>query len=88
MLALLRLFIVYNYFYIIPFTFQLRVIAYDTLCPINKATADVTINVIRDNAGPVYRPSTSYQVTIPETLDVGSIFISVDAIDADGVRVI
>ena len=60
-------------------------IEYDTAYPNAQDTADVTITVVRDATGPIFQPSATYQVTIPETLEIGSVAIDTNAIDQDGV---
>ena len=62
---------------------QLRVIAYDTAYPTNRATSDVIISVARDEFGPVFTPSATYEITIPETTSIGSQVITVLAVDQD-----
>ena len=66
------------------FTLQLRVIGYDSLTPYQRATADVTISVLRNVNSPLFQPD-NYQDTIPEDLEVGSSILKVTATDADNV---
>ena len=69
------------------FFLQLEIIVYDTSYPTVRDTSTVLISVIRDEAGPVFTPSATYQVTIPETTDIGSSILDVNAFDQDGVSV-
>ena len=62
---------------------QLRLIAYDSAYPTNRATADVFISVTRDEFGPVFQPSATYQITIPESTAIGNNIITVLAVDQD-----
>ncbi|KAK3089813.1 hypothetical protein FSP39_006721 [Pinctada imbricata] len=64
-------------------SYTLRVVAYDTAYPANRATADVFISVTRDEFGPVFQPSATYQITIPESTSIGSNVITVLAVDQD-----
>ena len=58
---------------------------YDTAYPDAKDYSEVIITVIRDESGPIFRPSATYQITIPDTTPIGSSIIAVDAIDPDNV---
>ncbi|GFR89571.1 protocadherin Fat 4 [Elysia marginata] len=62
--------------------FTLRVEAKDGGNPAETAVALVTINVLRNLFAPVF-VETSYEVTIFETRDLGSSFLTVRATDAD-----
>ncbi|KAL5018737.1 hypothetical protein ScPMuIL_004459 [Solemya velum] len=64
-------------------SYTLRVIAYDTAYPSARATTDVQINVIRDPNAPIFIPSATYEITIPDSQSIGSSFISVSANDQD-----
>ena len=64
---------------------QLTVIVYDTAYPNAQDTADVTITVVRHATGPIFQPSATNQVTITETMEIGSVAINTNAIDQDGV---
>lgn len=65
---------------------QLEILVYDTAYPDAKDYSEVVISVIRDESGPIFRPSATYQITIPETTAIGNNFIDVEAIDPDNVR--
>ena len=58
---------------------------YDSAYPNAQDTADVVISVIRDEQGPIFQPSATYQITIPETTPIGNEVLTVNAIDPDGV---
>ena len=64
---------------------QLRLVVYDSAYPSARDTCDVLISVLRDESGPIFQPSATYQITIPETTPIGSEVLNVDAIDPDGV---
>lgn len=67
--------------------FQLTVVAFDNAYANNRATADVTIEVIRNENGPIFTPSATYEVTVSEEAALGSLIEVVTAIDRDeGVR--
>ena len=59
-------------------------IGYDSLTPNQRATADVTITVLRNVNSPLFQPD-NYQQTIPEDLTVGASILQVTATDADNV---
>ncbi|KAJ8318063.1 hypothetical protein KUTeg_003154 [Tegillarca granosa] len=63
--------------------FTLRVIGYDTAYPSNQATTDVFISVTRNQFGPEFRPSATYETTIPDTTPIGNVVLNVLAIDQD-----
>lgn len=67
---------------------QLRLIVYDSAYPNARDTSDVVISVFRDESGPIFQPSATYQITIPETTPIGNEVLDVDAIDPDGVSFI
>ena len=67
------------------FYLQLRLIVYDSAYPNAQDTSDVVITVLRDEQGPIFQPSATYQITIPETTPIGNEILEVNAIDADGV---
>ena len=66
------------------FLLQLRVVAYDSSNPSQKATALVTISVSRNEYGPSFSEST-YAVVGPESVQLGTIVATVQATDKDGV---
>ena len=65
------------------FYFQLRVVAYDSVYPSNRDTADVTISVTRNERAPIFSLP-SYSQTIPDTFSLGQSILDVRATDADG----
>ena len=62
---------------------QLRVVAYDDAYAGTRATADVTIEVVRNENGPIFQPSATYQVTVSEEIQLGSLVQAVTAVDRD-----
>ena len=67
------------------FYFQLRIIAYDSSNPNQKATALVSISVTRNENGPVFAKRT-YRVDATESMELGARIVQVNATDKDGVR--
>ena len=63
---------------------QLRIIAYDSANPGQRATSLVTISVTRNENGPIFGRS-AYNVAVPESLELGAFVIQVNASDMDGV---
>lgn len=66
--------------------FQLRVQAYDTAFPNMRASEDVVIFVNLNPSTPVFAEG-EYRITIPETYPINSMLLTVNASDADGVRI-
>ena len=66
------------------FLLQLRVEAYDSSNPSQKATALVSISVSRNEYGPSFSQST-YAVEGPENVQLGVRVATVNATDKDGV---
>ena len=64
--------------------FQLRIVAYDSANPAQKATALVTIAVTRNENAPRFRQN-RYTLSMVETAALGSSVQQVEATDADGV---
>ncbi|GFN78435.1 protocadherin fat 4, partial [Plakobranchus ocellatus] len=64
-------------------SYTLRVIAYDSAYASNRATADVTIRVLRNVNGPIFVPSATYEVTVSETTSIGTGLLTVLAQDRD-----
>ncbi|XP_035826838.1 protocadherin Fat 4-like [Aplysia californica] len=60
-----------------------QVVAYDSLDPDRRTTADVTVLVTRNPSGPSFL-SDPYEVTIGEGFPLGDIVINTTAIDSDG----
>ncbi|KAH3873284.1 hypothetical protein DPMN_036516 [Dreissena polymorpha] len=50
-----------------------------------RDVSQVIITVLRDESGPIFQPSATYQVTIPETTPIGNNVIVVTAVDPDNV---
>ena len=65
---------------------QARFIAYDSVNPSQVARSELIINVLRNQNGPVFSPS-QYQETIADTYEVGSVVLTVSAVDSDGVSI-
>ena len=61
-----------------------RLEAYDSAYPLNRARADLTIQVGRNQFGPVFSP-TRYERTISENYPLGSDVVQLTATDSDGV---
>lgn len=61
----------------------MRVVAYDSVYPSNRDTADVTISVTRNERAPIFSLP-SYSQTIPDTFSLGQSILDVRATDADG----
>ena len=59
-------------------------IVFDSVYPENRATSDVTINVIRNPSGPAFLLP-QYVVVIPDSYQLGRNITQVAAIDSDGV---
>ncbi|KAL3878042.1 hypothetical protein ACJMK2_035678, partial [Sinanodonta woodiana] len=64
----------------------LRVRSYDTAFTDQTATATAILNIRRNERAPVFQ-NTTYEVTINETIAVGSCILMVTAVDGDGDRV-
>ena len=62
---------------------QLNIVAYDSAYPEKEATATVTIAVLRNQNGPTFIPSSTYEKTIVEGAPVGGEIITVKAQDLD-----
>ena len=60
-------------------------IGYDSAAPLQQATSEVFITVIRNQNPPIFR-NEPYQVTISDTQAIGSSIIRITAEDADNVR--
>lgn len=73
---------IHDYKYLLS---QLEIIVYDSVYPSARDTSTVLISVARDVNGPIFQPSATYQITIPETTAVSRIIIDVNATDPDGV---
>ena len=58
-------------------------VAYDNAYASTRATADVTIEVTRNENGPIFQPSATYQVTVSEELQLGALVQTVTAVDRD-----
>ena len=58
-------------------------IAYDSAYASNRATADVTIRVLRNVNGPIFVPSATYEITVSETTSIGTGLVTVLAQDRD-----
>lgn len=74
----LLLFTIYNSI------FQLRVIAYDSVYPNNKATSTVTIAVQRNLFAPQFN-NQPYATTVDEIIPLGTSIITINATDPEGV---
>ncbi|KAH3873274.1 hypothetical protein DPMN_036505 [Dreissena polymorpha] len=66
--------------------FQAQFGAYDSLNPVQRARAALTIRVLRNQNTPVFNPS-AYLQTIADTYEIGADVITLTATDADGVRI-
>ncbi|KAL8559117.1 hypothetical protein ACOMHN_046165 [Nucella lapillus] len=64
-------------------SYTLTVVAYDNAYASTRATADVTIEVVRNENGPVFQPSATYQVTVPDEITLGALVLTVTAVDRD-----
>ncbi|XP_041364043.1 protocadherin Fat 4-like [Gigantopelta aegis] len=64
-------------------SYTLKIVAYDDAYPYTQATSDVTVTVIRNENGPVFIPSATYERTISEDVIIGTSVVSVSAIDRD-----
>ena len=62
---------------------DLTVVAFDNAYAFTRATADVTIEVTRNENGPIFQPSATYQVTVSEELALGALVETVTAVDRD-----
>ena len=62
---------------------QLTVVAYDNAYASTRATADVTLEVTRNENGPIFQPSATYQVIVSEELALGALVETVTAVDRD-----
>lgn len=58
-------------------------VAYDSVYPNNRDTADVTISITRNERSPIFSLP-SYEQTIPDTFSLGQRVLDVTATDADG----
>ena len=58
-------------------------VAYDNAYASTRATADVTIEVTRNENVPIFQPSATYQVTVSEELQLGALVQTVTAVDRD-----
>ncbi|XP_062579030.1 protocadherin Fat 3-like [Saccostrea cucullata] len=64
-------------------TYTLRVVAYDSLYPRLKATADVIISVTRNPFAPSFSPSADYSATVQENVTLGYSVLDINATDVD-----
>ncbi|XP_076458561.1 protocadherin Fat 4-like [Babylonia areolata] len=64
-------------------SYTLRCVAYDNAYASTRATAEVTIEVVRNENGPIFQPSATYQVTVSEQIALGTVVQTVTAIDRD-----
>ncbi|XP_062607122.1 protocadherin Fat 4-like, partial [Saccostrea cucullata] len=64
-------------------TYTLRVVAYDSLFPRLKATADVIISVTRNPFAPSFSPSADYSATVQENVTLGYAVLDINATDVD-----
>ena len=67
-------------------SYTLRIQAYDTVYPGNRAQEDLTVRVVRNRNGPVFT-SGRYDFTVAETFPLGDIIGTVAATDGDGDQV-
>ncbi|XP_065921690.1 protocadherin Fat 4 isoform X2 [Magallana gigas] len=67
-----------------PTFYQLRVQAINRGVTTQTATATVNIGVVRNENGPVFRPSNTYSTTVEDTIPLGYSVIFLTATDADG----
>lgn len=65
--------------------YEVKLFAYDSVYPSDKATATALITVNRNPNAPVFFPSQSYRETVSENFPIGGAVIDVNATDADGV---
>lgn len=61
---------------------QLRIIAYDTVYPLNQASQYVVVNVLRNQYGPVFN-QTAYTAQLPINSQLGSPIVQLSASDLD-----
>ncbi len=65
------------------FFHQLNVVAYDSAYPEVRTTAEVMIGVTRNQNGPQFQPSATYEKVIVDSYAVGEIVLTVRATDGD-----
>lgn len=58
-------------------------VAFDTAYPTTRATSDVTIVVIRNENGPIFLPSATYETQVSEDVVIGTNVIQITAVDQD-----
>ncbi|XP_046579032.1 protocadherin Fat 4-like [Haliotis rubra] len=64
-------------------SYTLRVVAFDTAYPTARATSDVTIVVIRNENGPSFLPSATYETQVSEDVVIGTSILQITAVDQD-----
>ena len=64
---------------------QLTLIAYDNVYPNQQATSTVVVTVTRNDNGPVFTPTATYEKTVVGTFGVGEVILRVTANDMDKV---
>ena len=64
-------------------SYLLNMVAYDNANPIMEAKATVRINVKRNQNGPVFQPSSTYEKTLAESFEVGEVVLKIKAVDQD-----
>ncbi len=62
---------------------QLTITAYDSANPLNTVSTRVVVTVQRNQNGPVFQPSSTYQMVLVESFEVGEIVLTVSAQDQD-----
>ena len=68
-------------------SYLLTVAAYDSANPIMETTSTVRIGVKRNQHGPVFHPSSTYEKVLAESYEIGEVVLQVQAVDQDqGVR--